>query len=206
MTRRTYKTATTLGLKTLETALAAPAAFAGQVNLSGLADGGTDQFIVRYKSGSAERADVARAQAAFGRMAAAGVGGKAIGLAHKRRLAIGADVIVADRKLDRVEAESLMRQIAADPNVEYVEVDAILKAALDVLIDEGAEAFTIRRIAAELGVRPLLVSDAHTCMDTPQLAATQIIAHHNATLAGPFVRLMSSDELCEALSHSLQPG
>ena len=111
-------------------ALAAPAAFAGQVNLAGLADGNTDQFIVRYKSGSAERADVNRAKAAFGRAAAAGVGGKALGLAHKRRLAIGADVIVADRKLDRVEAESLMRQIAADPNVEYVEVDAILKATL----------------------------------------------------------------------------
>ncbi|MGE6109882.1 hypothetical protein [Aeromonas sobria] len=25
------------------------------------------------------------------------------------------------------------------------------------------------------------------------------------TLAGPFVRLMSSDEVCEALSHALQP-
>jgi serine protease len=110
--------------------MAAPAAFAGQVNLSGLADGGADQFIVRYKSGSAERADVNRAQAAFGRMAAAGVGGKAIGLAHKRRLAVGADVILANRKLDRVEAESLMRQIAADPNVEYVEVDAIMKPVL----------------------------------------------------------------------------
>lgn len=39
------------------------------------------------------------------------------------------------------------------------------------------------RIAAELGVRPLLVSDAHTCMDTPGLAAEAIVAHHNLTLA-----------------------
>ena len=123
-TRRSALTVATL------LALAAPAAFAGQVNLSGLADGGADQFIVRYKSGSAERADVAQAKAAFGRMTAAGVGGKAVGLAHKRRLAVGADVILANRKLDRVEAESLMRQIAADPNVEYVEVDAIMKPTL----------------------------------------------------------------------------
>lgn len=32
-------------------------------------------------------------------------------------------------------------------------VDAILKAALDVLIDEGAECFTIRRIAARCGMK-----------------------------------------------------
>lgn len=65
---------------------------------------------------------------------------------------------------------------------------------------------TTCRAAADLGYSVVLVSDAHTCMDTPQLAATQIIAHHNATLAGPFVRLMSSDEVCEALTHPLQPG
>ncbi|HDX8376958.1 TPA: cysteine hydrolase [Aeromonas dhakensis] len=62
------------------------------------------------------------------------------------------------------------------------------------------------RAAADLGYAVVLVSDAHTCMDTPLLAAPQIIAHHNATLAGPFVRLMSSDEVCEALTHTLQPG
>ncbi|BEE01317.1 cysteine hydrolase [Aeromonas dhakensis] len=65
---------------------------------------------------------------------------------------------------------------------------------------------TTCRAAADLGYAVVLVSDAHTCMDTPQLAAPQIIAHHNATLAGPFVRLMSSDEVCEALTHTLQPG
>lgn len=32
-------------------------------------------------------------------------------------------------------------------------VDAILKAALDILIDEGAEGFTIRRIAARCGMK-----------------------------------------------------
>lgn len=39
-------------------------------------------------------------------------------------MSLGADVVRVDRKLDRVDAETLMRQIAADPNVEYVEIDA----------------------------------------------------------------------------------
>ena len=64
---------------------------------------------------------------------------------------------------------------------------------------------TTCRAAADLGYTVVLVSDAHTCMDTPQLTAPQIIAHHNATLAGPFVRLMSSDEVCEALGRTLEP-
>ena len=32
------------------------------------------------------------------------------------------------------------------------------------------------------------------------------LSEQHCTLAGPFVRLMSSDELCEALSHALEPG
>src|SRR5688500_3351709 len=93
--------------------LAAPA-FAGKVELDGLQSAKThDQFIVRYREGSAERKDVGKAKGALHRAAAAGVGGKGLALGHQRRLAIGADVVRADRKLDRVEAESLMRQIAA---------------------------------------------------------------------------------------------
>ncbi|WP_322014324.1 cysteine hydrolase family protein [Paraburkholderia sp. J12] len=48
------------------------------------------------------------------------------------------------------------------------------------------------RAAADLGLRPVLIADAHTCMDTPALGAAAIVAHHNATLAGPFVRLAST--------------
>ena len=42
---------------------------------------------------------------------------------------------------------------------------------------------------AELGVRPVLVSDAHTCMDTPGLGAEAIVAHHNLTLGSGFATL-----------------
>jgi nicotinamidase-related amidase len=51
------------------------------------------------------------------------------------------------------------------------------------------------RAAADLGFKPLLVADAHTCMDTPALPAQTIIEHHNATLGAAFVRLITSAEV-----------
>lgn len=51
------------------------------------------------------------------------------------------------------------------------------------------------RAASDLGFTVLLVEDAHTCMDTPLLGAKKIIAHHNATLNGPFVRLAKTPDL-----------
>jgi serine protease len=107
-----------------------PAGAAGRVDAGGLASADHhDQFIVRYRSGSAERGDVGKARAALAR-AAASVGGRSVALAHQRRMGIGADVVRTDRKLDRAEAEALMRLIAADPDVEYVEVDAIMRPLL----------------------------------------------------------------------------
>lgn len=51
------------------------------------------------------------------------------------------------------------------------------------------------RAAGDLGFAALLVEDAHTCMDTPVLGAKKIIAHHNATLNGPFVRLIKTPDV-----------
>ncbi len=99
-------------------------AFAGQVNVSGLqAQQTTDRFIVKYRDGSAERAVTSQIGPSLS--AAAARAGSAATLQHVRRLAVGADVVRSNRKLDRVQAEALMRQIAADPNVEYVEVDKL---------------------------------------------------------------------------------
>lgn len=53
---------------------------------------------------------------------------------------------------------------------------------------------TTCRIAAELGFKPVLVADAHTCMDTPALPAKAIIEHHNVTLNGPFVKLLNTTD------------
>jgi nicotinamidase-related amidase len=49
---------------------------------------------------------------------------------------------------------------------------------------------TTCRAAAERGLRVVLIEDAHTCTDTPVLAARQIIDHHNATLRGAFAAVI----------------
>lgn len=43
-------------------------------------------------------------------------------------MALGADVLVTDRKLSRSAASTLLKQLAANPNVECVEVDALMRA------------------------------------------------------------------------------
>ncbi len=106
-------------------------AHAGErINLGGLANATQfDRFIVKYREGTAERANPGAAAASLksaGRAVAA-TQGRALGVGYLRRMAVGADVVKADRKLDRVEAEALMRQIAANPNVEYVEIDKLNK-------------------------------------------------------------------------------
>lgn len=55
---------------------------------------------------------------------------------------------------------------------------------------------TTCRAAADLGFHPLLVADAHSTMDAPDLSAQAIIAHHNRTLQGPFVQLVNTAD-CE---------
>ena len=118
----------TLAVFAVVSALSAGQAFAGKAMLSGLqSDRSFDQFIVKYRDGSLERKDAAIINRGLSRAAQAVVGTSrkagGLGVKHFRRMSLGADVIRSDRKLDRVDAETLMRQIAADPSVEYVEVD-----------------------------------------------------------------------------------
>lgn len=54
---------------------------------------------------------------------------------------------------------------------------------------------TTCRAAADLGFEVVLVSDAHSTTDSAVLNAAQIIAHHNVTLAGPFVKLMTTKDV-----------
>ena len=114
----------------LSSLIAAPA-HAGRVDLDGLDSAAQhDKFIVKYRDGSAEHLDATSLRRSLDTAASRGGAGKALSVQHLRRLAVGAEVVRADRKLDRVEAETLMRQLAAEPNVEYVEVDRLLQAAL----------------------------------------------------------------------------
>ena len=103
-------------------ALASPAAFAGQLHAGGLRDGGTyDRFIVRFLKSAPEdknNAALRRTLDDAGRAHGVGVG-------HLRKLAIGADVIKLDRKLNRHAAEAFMRRLASHPNVDFIEVDKL---------------------------------------------------------------------------------
>ncbi|QOW24764.1 S8 family serine peptidase [Lysobacter sp. H23M47] len=122
--------ATAVALSSAAFAAPAIAADAGVANLATIQDGQpTDRFIVKYREGSAPQANIAKVQSSLDRVARTARSGNALGLHQVRRIATGADVIRTDRKLDRVEAAALMRQIAADPNVEYVEVDQLLQPA-----------------------------------------------------------------------------
>jgi serine protease len=86
-----------------------------------------DRFIVKYRDGSRERTDQAslRGSLASAARSVPAASRRPLNLEHVRRMTAGADVVRTDRKLDRAEAESLMRQIAANPDVEYVEVDKL---------------------------------------------------------------------------------
>lgn len=120
-------------------ALSSPVTSAGEapgyerVNTKNLdTDERYDRLIVKYKEGTPGRSDkMVRA----GSMSLAakqalpdGKGGATVGIAEGQRLAVGADVIRLSRRLDSVEAATLMRQIAADPAVEYVEPPIRMRA------------------------------------------------------------------------------
>ncbi|HEV3426843.1 MAG TPA: cysteine hydrolase family protein [Paraburkholderia sp.] len=53
---------------------------------------------------------------------------------------------------------------------------------------------TTCRAVLDLGMRAVLIEDAHTTVDSPDLDARAIIAHHNRTLNGPFVTLARSED------------
>ncbi|KRA14872.1 S8 family serine peptidase [Lysobacter sp. Root604] len=115
-------------------AIASPAA-AGQAHFAGLKAGGSySRFIVKYKDGSSPAASSAALSTSLSNMAArtilpAASKGKRVGLKQVRRMLMpGASVIASDQELNHEEAAALMRQIAADPNVQFVQVDGKKRA------------------------------------------------------------------------------
>ncbi|WDM68452.1 S8 family peptidase [Xanthomonas cucurbitae] len=145
-----------LGVSALTSLLAVPA-FAGQVNLSGLDSQPTlDRFIVKYKDGSSPAVSPASMRASLTSVASAvpARAGRAQGLNHVRRTALGSEVLKTTRGLDRAEAETLMRRIAADPSVDYVEVDQILYPTLTPNDPRLSEQWGFGTTAAGINVRP----------------------------------------------------
>ena len=50
------------------------------------------------------------------------------------------------------------------------------------------------RAARDLGFDAVLIAEGHTCSDTPVMKAEDIVNHHNATLDGPFCKLVRTEE------------
>ncbi len=107
--------------------IAAPAFADERVDLSGLkADAPVDGFLVSYA------ADAPKA-AAFQRdldIALSSLGRKDLKIQHTRTISTGAELIEVNRALDVVEAATLMKSIAADPRVKFVEPNARFQALL----------------------------------------------------------------------------
>jgi serine protease len=128
-------------------AMAAPNVPASKVNMGAInTDTQFNQFIVKYKDGTGPSKNVKELQKALDSASVranqmiqasraqqglkAARFGKPMQIGHVRRMSLGADVIATSEKLDRASTAMLMREIAANPNVEYVEIDAILKPTL----------------------------------------------------------------------------
>jgi serine protease len=123
----------------------APMASAAKPNLTAkiqpfAVDGqGADQkvgrFIITYRDGTTAKASSTTvARNASGALTRAGLStaGKAASASYVRKLATGSELVRTSRKLDRVEAEAFMRQIAADPNVASVEADVLRRPVRDI--------------------------------------------------------------------------
>ncbi|GAB2574270.1 S8 family serine peptidase [Dyella jejuensis] len=123
-------------------ALPAPKALA-RLSVATEANQTYNRFIVTYRDGTSERSNrnnaVQNINAAIGR---AGLGRATISstgatiaplqASYQRKLAIGADLIRTSRALNQSEANSLMRQIAADPAVAHVQPDFKMHAVRDI--------------------------------------------------------------------------
>ncbi|WP_433925518.1 S8 family peptidase [Stenotrophomonas nematodicola] len=146
-----------LGASVLTSLLLASPALAGDVQLSGLSSAPTHQrFIVKYKDGSSAIATPTALASSLKAAASAvpAAQGRALGLQKLRQLAIGPTVVKTDRPLDQAESELLMRRLAADPNVEYVEVDQLMQSTLVPNDTRLSEQWGFGTSNASINVRP----------------------------------------------------
>ena len=115
-------------------------AFAATVDSTSIEDATVSpRFIVKYRDGSAERTQPAarqrslaaaadRARPQMGARIANLKGIAALRIDALRTTFSGKQVVRASQKLDRVQAEAVMRAIASDPNVESISVDRLMHA------------------------------------------------------------------------------
>ena len=170
----------------LMTSVMAPSAFAAgaaptkreMADTSAPLNNGPTRLIIKYKSGSADAASIqhklATVRSAASRAAvrqSAAVGGKVsvpLGVAHVRRLALGADAVRLSRKLSTGEINSLLAEIRADASVQYVQVDRMMRA----IDDASAPASMTAALAAAASRAPALQQSKASARVMPQMVPT----------------------------------
>lgn len=104
-----------------------PSALAADVQLAGLdAAPVHQQLIVKLRQDSRRSADPDALRKVLGDASTVLPllrDGRPVGLQQLRRLATGAQVVRAEAPLDRIQTEALVRRLALDRNVEYIEID-----------------------------------------------------------------------------------
>ncbi|MCW4454254.1 S8 family serine peptidase [Flavobacterium sp. MXW15] len=96
---------------------------------------GSSRILVKYREGSAaardQSAKLSAVQSAVSRasLGATKTRAAAIRAEHVRTLGVGADLIRLDARLSRAELDKVVAEIAADPSVQYAEVDVKLQRA-----------------------------------------------------------------------------
>jgi serine protease len=98
-----------------------------RINTSGLGTRGNERvngFIVRYRDGVTTTAKLSGRRAQLERAGRSAFSAKyQTSVQRVRTLGTGSDLIRTGRRLSPAEAETLMRTIAADPNVASIEID-----------------------------------------------------------------------------------
>ncbi|MGO1002544.1 S8 family serine peptidase [Lysobacter sp. CA196] len=116
-----------LAVASVSILLTAPAFAADRVNLSSLdPDRPVAGFVVAYKSGTPKALYLQRELSA----AVGTLGHRGLTIKHAGPVSTGAELIEVSRPLDVVEATTLMQQIAANPDVAYVEPNSIFQPIL----------------------------------------------------------------------------
>ncbi len=89
-------------------------------------DGPWQRFIVKFEADSAPGRDSAQVQSRLDAAAKTLAPSGDLALRWERRMGIGADVVTASVPLDRVRTQRLLAGFAADPEIEYAEIDGVM--------------------------------------------------------------------------------
>ena len=114
-------------------------------------------------------------------------------------LAQGSEMWQIAPELQREEHDSYLTKTRPSCFYQTSLMSLLAEKGIKMLIVSGMQTDycvdTTCRAGRDLGLDTVLVSDAHSTFANGVLSAEQIVAHHNKLLSGPFVTLLTSDEV-----------